>query len=438
MDDCRICLKCKGDKDISKLDIERQGKGKSFLDIMLFCLDIVAQDCKVATKLCLKCYKKIIAFEKFKSLALKNDAYLQTINVNVDIKNEIFLIDEIKCEDKLNDNDLSNNNESDFKEDVKEEEGCELVPSDDELLNVINQMKHENGSDASEENAQDQIMKTVLPKNEKKLIKDNDKQNQICDECGKTVRNLKEHLARHQSINERKCIKCKVCDKLFSSYSARYRHHKVKHLGIKPHCDICNKGVSNLRAHHLVVHNTEELPFKCVPCGRRFISQSTLDMHTTVHTKDRPYSCDQCDKKFRNKITMIQHKRQVHDKERSYLCQFCSKSFFKKYHLQEHLRSHTKEKPFQCSECKKWYSSRTSLKTHQLIHNDVKMIGCTLCDMTFSKPDYLRNHMIIHTKEKRHSCKYCGVRFGRSDHRKRHEFTAHERNLEVFKNIFVS
>ncbi|CAH2037867.1 unnamed protein product, partial [Iphiclides podalirius] len=263
------------------------------------------------------------------------------------------------------------------------------------LLSVIKQIKYENASEESKEN--EPVKKIVYKKKEKRKIKGSSKQGQICDECGKTVRNLKEHITRHQPINDKKCIKCKMCDKLFSSYSARYRHHKVKHLGIKQHCDICNKDVSSLRVHQLVVHKTEELPYECVPCGRRFISQSTLDMHTTVHTKNRPYECDQCEKKFRNKITMIQHIRQVHDKERSHLCQFCSKSFFKKYHLQIHLRSHTKEKPYECVECKKRFASRSSLKNHQLIHSDVKMFGCTLCDMTFSKPGYLRNHMVSHT-----------------------------------------
>ncbi|CAG5032832.1 unnamed protein product [Parnassius apollo] len=399
-----------------------RGKSKSFLDILLFCLDIVVtKECKVGTKLCLKCYKKILSFEKFKSLALKNDAYLRSLNLNLDIKNEVFLIENIKYENS--DNEFSNNNTE--TEDVKDEKNYESIQSDDELLSVIKQIKYENITEESKEN---DLIKTVYTNKEKKKTKGNGKNGQICEECGKSVINLKDHISRHQSISERKCIKCKVCDKLFSSYSARYRHHRVKHLGIKQHCDICNKDVTSLKVHHLVVHNTKELPYECVPCGRRFISQSTLDMHTTIHTKDRPHCCDQCDKKFRNKITMIQHKRQVHDKERSHLCQFCSKSFFKKYHLQIHLRSHTKEKPFQCSECKKWFSSRTSLNNHQLIHNDVKMFGCTQCGMTFSKPGYLRKHMISHTKEKRYSCKYCGARYGRSDHCKRHEFSAHERS----------
>lgn len=68
------------------------------------------------------------------------------------------------------------------------------------------------------------------------------KKKEICEECGKEVWDLKKHAIMHRPVQERKSIKCKECDKLFSSYSARYKHYKIKHLGIKQHCDICNKG----------------------------------------------------------------------------------------------------------------------------------------------------------------------------------------------------
>lgn len=41
MDDCRICLKCRGDKDIFELEAEKVNDSKNFLEIMFFCLDIV-------------------------------------------------------------------------------------------------------------------------------------------------------------------------------------------------------------------------------------------------------------------------------------------------------------------------------------------------------------------------------------------------------------
>lgn len=69
-----------------------------------------------------------------------------------------------------------------------------------------------------------------------------ERREQVCDECGKTVRNLKQHMYLHQPLNVRKRYKCKACDKTFTGPSGRLRHYKIKHLGIKQHCDLCNKG----------------------------------------------------------------------------------------------------------------------------------------------------------------------------------------------------
>lgn len=84
----------------------------------------------------------------------------------------------------------------------------------------------------------------VKNKREKKEKKESPQQEKICEECGKTVVNLSEHLKLHRPAGERKRVQCKVCDKTFASYGARYRHNKIKHLGIKNHCKECGKGKS--------------------------------------------------------------------------------------------------------------------------------------------------------------------------------------------------
>ncbi|XP_013169153.1 PREDICTED: zinc finger protein 235-like isoform X1 [Papilio xuthus] len=418
MDDCRICLKCMGDKDIFQLEAEKVNESKNFLELLVFCLDIVVSPNFIyGRKICSDCYIKIIEFNKFKTLALKNNTYLLNLQLNGNIANDVLLKDRIKCENNFDE--ISNNNENDVK-------NSECFSSDDEFLSAIKQIKCENNLEETKEN--DHVAEEVFKKKKKENLKVYKKRNQICEQCGKTVVNLEKHSRLHKSVDERKCFKCEECDKSFSSLSARYRHYRTKHLGIKSHCDICDKDVVDLRSHTLMMHNAEDMQYVCIPCGKRFISQSVLDLHSTIHTKQLAYACDICDKKFRCKITMMSHKRQVHDKEKSHLCQFCSKGFFKKYHLQVHLRSHTKEKPYQCQDCKKYFTTRNSLKTHQFIHTGVKMFACSLCDMTFANPGYISAHMRIHTKEKRHQCKYCDARFGRSDHRKRHEVNVHERN----------
>ncbi|XP_047529852.1 zinc finger protein 708-like [Vanessa atalanta] len=430
MNVCRICLTLAVEKDISLLPDLLEEDTRTYSDIMLFCLGIQVQtESKLTSKLCETCFLNILSFYKFKTLALKNDEYLRSLQEK-EQKTEVFVIDDIKKEqsDNFLDDDIQRDDDFKLALDVKDENNLEELQSDDELLSVIKQLKYENtiGETKENEHVSPNKMKKIKSKKVKKEL---EKPNQMCEECGKTVRNLKEHMFQHKPLLIRKRYKCKACDKMFSSCSSRLKHYKIKHLGIKKHCDECNKDVVNLTSHRMVVHKTALLPFECVPCGRRFISKSLRDQHTLIHTKDRPHECDQCDKAFRSTIALTQHKRQVHDKEKTHLCQFCSKRFFKKYHLQIHIRSHSKERPYECPDCGKFFSTTSILKNHRLIHTDVKMFACELCDMTFCKPGYLRNHMICHTKEKRYSCKYCGLLFGRSDHRLRHERTSHERHI---------
>ncbi|XP_061377264.1 zinc finger protein 436-like [Danaus plexippus] len=423
---CRTCLSIATEKNMSDLPDGLCEDTKSYLDIMMFCLNLqITPDSKITTKLCFKCYSNIISYYRFKSLALKSDKYLRSLDQNIDSKNGVFVTKDIKSEEPYNiSNEQQSNMDMELDFEVKEENDTEELQSDDELLSVIQRIKYENVKD---EESKENDNKPMKSKKLKKLKKKQETTHQVCEECGRTVRNLKEHMYLHQPLLTRKRYKCKVCEKMFSSCSARYKHYKTKHLGIKQHCNECNKDVVSLSAHRMVIHNTESLPYECVSCGRRFISRSLRDHHMLTHTKNRPHPCDQCEKTFKSNYTLMQHRRQVHDKEKSHLCQFCSKRFFKKYHLQVHLRSHSKEKPYECPDCGKFFSSTSVLKNHRLIHSEVKMFACQVCDMTFSKPGYLKNHMISHTKEKKYACKYCGVRFGRSDHCLRHQRTAHEK-----------
>lgn len=83
----------------------------------------------------------------------------------------------------------------------------------------------------------------VKRKVETKMVKVRRKKKpETCEECGKTVFRLFEHMKLHKPDGERKRFKCEVCDKTFASYGARHTHNKIKHLGIKQHCDECGKG----------------------------------------------------------------------------------------------------------------------------------------------------------------------------------------------------
>lgn len=104
----------------------------------------ISQDSTVSRKLCKKCYKKILSFYAFKSLALRNDAYFRTIRGH---KLEIFIRD---CQDSdiLNSIDSSDvtvkeEPDPDIKtEDVKLENDLPDYNSDDEVLSVVKKIKY--------------------------------------------------------------------------------------------------------------------------------------------------------------------------------------------------------------------------------------------------------------------------------------------------------
>lgn len=171
MEVCRVCLSTQATKEISELRIYKSDPSNSYIEIMLFCLDIkvnrtillcinsysidintrnfliqVAEDSKMTNKLCLRCYKKIIGYYKFKTLALKSKYYLESLGMYDECNNSVFVSDDVKkdeivqnahnpvlCTVKL---------EPMESEDFKEEDTIDYQ-SDDELLSVVKMIKYE-------------------------------------------------------------------------------------------------------------------------------------------------------------------------------------------------------------------------------------------------------------------------------------------------------
>ncbi|XP_041978703.1 zinc finger protein 431-like [Aricia agestis] len=429
MSSCRTCLSVLSDQamDFSQLPKDLN-ELKSYSDIIFFCLSIeIPSNCDNYAKVCEICYGKIIDFYKFKSLALDSDKYWRSLDED---KNKILVSTDIKFEN-ISDFDNDELEISHLKQEflVKNESD-----SDNELLSVIKKIKYEYNEDAKEKENEAKKVKAKR-KNGKHKDKTYEcvKKSVICEICGKVVRNMRDHMISHTSFEERKKIPCKVCEKTFNTIGGRNAHYRHRHLGIKQHCDICNKDVVSLKSHLQLTHKTVPKPYKCVLCESSFVCRSQLDVHLMKHAKHKPFRCDQpdCDKAFYTKKNLQFHIRGVHEKEKSHLCQFCSKGFFKKSHLLVHLRTHSPEKNFKCDECGNFYKTQQTLRYHKETHVATRAYPCQLCDNTFAHPKYLKVHMVSHTRERRYPCKYCGVRFMRSDHRLRHQKTAHEKHMDV-------
>ncbi|XP_063380553.1 zinc finger protein 157-like isoform X2 [Cydia fagiglandana] len=421
---CRTCLKTPADTHISELEKCSKGDNENYHNVMLFCLDI-------------------------KVLSLKNDAYLKSLDSGVQLADQKLTVymDEngLKHENYLDSDDIGPSVIEDCNTEIKVEvnvkvedkldvkidsEDAHNFESDEEPLSIVQKVKYENIREQSEQTKVKarKRKKRVRPKKAslKKSIEKHEAQ--ICEECGKSFRNLKEHLLQHQPDTERRKVQCQACPRLFLNKGDRHRHYKIVHLGLKKKCGICNKEVTRLSV-HMARHNPSTLRFPCVECERRFVSQTELDAHVISHTNNYEYAheCPVCQKKFSRKPFVARHIRQVHEKERKHQCELCPKAFFTNSALQEHLGTHTTERLYECNECGLSLKTKETLRAHLAVHSGVRGYQCERCNKSFRTAGNLNVHMVTHTKEKPYECRYCGVRFGRAHHRSRHEFTAHQK-----------
>ncbi|XP_061713734.1 zinc finger protein OZF-like isoform X2 [Cydia pomonella] len=380
MNICRTCLKTPADTHLSELEKCLNEDNKNYLDVMLFCLDI-------------------------KVLSLKNDAYLKSLDSGVQLPDQklTVYVDEngIKHENYLDSDDfgpsvledcnteikVEGNVKVEDKVDVKIEsdnEDTHNVESDEEPLSVVQKVKKKY-EDIREQTKVKAPKRKKFSHPKKTLKKSTEKHEaQICEECGKTFRNLKEHLLQHQPETKRRKVQCQACPKLFLNKGDRHRHYKTVHLGLKKKCSICNKEVTRLSV-HMARHNPATLRFPCVECERRFVSQTELDAHVISHTNNYEYAheCHICQKKFSRKPFVARHIRQVHEKERKHQCKLCPKAFFTNSALQEHLGTHSKKRLYECNECGLALKTKETLRAHLTVHSGVNNYQCELCDKSF-------------------------------------------------------
>lgn len=107
--------------------------------------------------------------------------------------------------------------------------------------------------------------------------------------------------------------------------------------------------------------NRHDRPFRCTfpDCSVAefgFRSSKELEKHTTLF---HPSLEDQ-GRIFATLKTVIA--------QTPWACHMCPKKFTRKFHLKNHIRTHTAEKPFPCSECGKPFTRANDCKRHEKLH----------------------------------------------------------------------
>jgi len=92
-----------------------------------------------------------------------------------------------------------------------------------------------------------------------------------------------------------------------------------------------------------------------------------------IHTNERPFSCAVCQKKYRNTSALNVHVR-THDAEPIYSCDVCKERFVRLSSLNDHMGWHTGERPYVCTECGTEFSRLRDMKRHIRVHSGARIL----------------------------------------------------------------
>eukprot|EP00794_Sanderia_malayensis_P018087 gene18087-19894_t len=163
-----------------------------------------------------------------------------------------------------------------------------------------------------------------------------------CEECGETFRFAYEFKMHRKSMHEKRKgeYNCLACDKPFyhrwklaahlkehqymeTKSGEAYAEYMPNNINLSPskqkqiadrtlghRCELCERVLSSalmLSNHKAVEHGIGRSSCVCGHCDRQFLTSQNLKAHIRVHTNEKPYECEQCPKRFAQYTNMRRH-----------------------------------------------------------------------------------------------------------------------------------
>ena len=226
-------------------------------------------------------------------------------------------------------------------------------------------------------------------------------------------------LNKNPAITERTC---NICKYTFPNLTRARKHMKEahNHNQLQQHhqqhqhqqptnlastkisdltCTICFGLFRNNRElkSHMLLHTDSDNLHKCNVCLRTFRNKSTLQQHSLIHSEELPYTCETCGKRFRQQGHLILHMAKHSKNDEGYFsCPYCTNTFANEAIFRDHVRTHEAELPFGCNQCQERFENKSMFMMHLECHNEGKSFSCPICKKSFKTKTYLSGHMQMH------------------------------------------